>query len=86
MLFDRLVWPVLGYGVEIWGWKEREKVEATEKKFLRWVLELEGRTPVYMVREEVQRDKLVGRSGRRVRGYEKRLEQGERFLSLGGTP
>lgn len=61
-------------------------MEATEKKFLRWVLELEGKTPVYMVREDVQRDKLVGRLGRRAWGYEKRLEQGERSLSLGGTP
>lgn len=26
-LFDRLVWTVLGYGVEIWGWKERQRVE-----------------------------------------------------------
>lgn len=22
-LFDRLVWTVMGYGVEIWDWKER---------------------------------------------------------------
>lgn len=22
---DRLVWAVMGYKVEIWGWKEREK-------------------------------------------------------------
>lgn len=24
-LFDRLVWTVLSYSVEIWGWKERER-------------------------------------------------------------
>jgi len=24
-LFDRLIWTVVGYGVEIWGWKKREK-------------------------------------------------------------
>lgn len=25
--FDRLVWTVLGYGVEIWRWRERERME-----------------------------------------------------------
>ncbi|XP_071577986.1 uncharacterized protein [Temnothorax nylanderi] len=24
-LFDKLVWTVMGYGVEIWGWEERER-------------------------------------------------------------
>lgn len=36
-LFNRLVWTVLGYGVEIWWWKEREKVENLEERYLRWV-------------------------------------------------
>lgn len=35
-LFDRLVWMVMGYGVEIWGWKEREKLERIEERYLRW--------------------------------------------------
>lgn len=26
-LFDRLVWAVMSYGIEIWGWKERESIE-----------------------------------------------------------
>lgn len=25
-LFDTLVWTVMGYGTEIWGWKERKAV------------------------------------------------------------
>lgn len=65
-LFDKLVWPVLSYGVEIWGWKGREKVKALEERYLRWVLGVEGRTPGYLVREELQRDKLGGRAGRRA--------------------
>lgn len=63
--------------MELWDWKEREKVEAIEERFLRWVMGLDGRTPGYMVREEVQRDKLVGRTGNKTWGYEKRLKQGE---------
>jgi len=26
-LFDKLVWAVLSYGVEIWRWKEKEEIE-----------------------------------------------------------
>jgi len=34
-LFDALVWTVLSYGAEIWGWKEREKMERVEERFLK---------------------------------------------------
>lgn len=34
-LFNRLVWTAARYGVEIWGWKEREKLERLQEKFLR---------------------------------------------------
>jgi hypothetical protein len=33
-LFDRLVWTVMSYGVEIWGWKEREGMERVEERYL----------------------------------------------------
>ncbi|KMQ90926.1 hypothetical protein RF55_9258, partial [Lasius niger] len=35
-------------------------------------------TPGYMVREELQSDKLRGRAGKRAWGFEKRLEEGRR--------
>ena len=75
-LFDRLVWTVMGYGVEIWGWKERDGLEKLEERYLRWMLGLDGHTPGYMVREEIQRDKLRGKAGRRAWKYERRLEEG----------
>lgn len=34
-LFDRLVWTVMAYGLEIWGWKERDEMKRMEKKYLR---------------------------------------------------
>lgn len=36
-LFDRLVWAVIGYGAEIWGWKEREKMERVQDRFVKWI-------------------------------------------------
>lgn len=33
-MFDRLIWTVLRYRVEIWGWEEREKIERLEERYL----------------------------------------------------
>ncbi|XP_025993782.2 uncharacterized protein LOC113004505 [Solenopsis invicta] len=75
-LFDRLVWTVMGYGAEVWGWKEREGIERVHERFLRWVLGVEGRTPGYLVREELQREMMRSRAARIAWGFEKRLEEG----------
>ena len=32
-MFDRLVWATISYGVEIWGWKSRERVEGVQDRF-----------------------------------------------------
>ncbi|KYN12960.1 hypothetical protein ALC57_14859 [Trachymyrmex cornetzi] len=34
-LFDKLIWMVMSYGVEVWGWKERVEVERLEERYLR---------------------------------------------------
>lgn len=75
-LFDRLVWPVMSYGVEVWGWVGREAVERLHERYLRWVLGVSRRVPGYQVREELQRDTLEGRAGMRAWGYERKLEEG----------
>jgi len=75
-LFDRLIWTGLSYGVEVWGWEEREGIEKTEERYMRWLLGVEKRTLWYMMREELQKEKLRGRAGRRAWEFEKRLEEG----------
>lgn len=42
-----------------------------------WILGVGWGTPGYMVREELQREKLRGRKGRRAWGYERRLKEGK---------
>ncbi|KAL6421076.1 hypothetical protein ACFW04_013600 [Cataglyphis niger] len=74
--FDKLVRTVMGYGVEIWGWGERKKLEKLQERYLRWVLRMEWGIPGYMVREELQREKIRGRARRRAQGFEKKLEEG----------
>jgi len=56
----------MSYGVEIWGWKEREGMERLEERYLKWIFGLDSKTPGYIVREEVKRNKLRERAGKRV--------------------
>lgn len=41
-------------------------MERMEKRYLRWVFGVDRRTPGYLVREELQKDKLRGRAERRA--------------------
>ncbi|KMQ84472.1 hypothetical protein RF55_17685 [Lasius niger] len=74
-LFDKLVWTVMIWGGNMKLEREGGAREATEKIF-----EVGTRgglgTPGYMIREELQKDKLRGRAGKRAWGFEKRLEEG----------
>ncbi|XP_043264091.1 uncharacterized protein LOC122404226 [Colletes gigas] len=76
-LFDTLVWSVAGYGVEVWGWKEREAMERMQERYIRWSLGVDWRTPGYMVREETKRMKLRTGAGERAWRYEEKLGRGE---------
>jgi len=49
MLFGYLVLGVIMYGTEIWGWKERGKLEVIQKKYVKWSLDLDSCTPDYIV-------------------------------------
>ena len=44
-LFDLLVCPVMGFGAEIWGWKERERMERVQERFVRCTMGVDWRTP-----------------------------------------
>lgn len=40
-LFDWLVGSVVGFGAKIWRWKEWEKVERLQERYMRWVLKVD---------------------------------------------
>jgi len=61
---------------DLGGWKEREEMEKLEEKYLRWVLGVDGKTPWYLVKGELQREKLRRRAGRSAWNFERRLEEG----------
>jgi len=56
---------------------EGEELEKMEERYMRWVLGVEGKTPGYLVREEIQREKLCVRAGKRAWEYERRLREGK---------
>lgn len=64
MLFKYLVQNVLAYGVEIWGWEDKNGLEKIMMDYLRWVFRLEFFTPRYLIYRELASEKLkVGVSG-----------------------
>ncbi|XP_071650744.1 uncharacterized protein [Temnothorax longispinosus] len=74
-LYDTLIWTVMGYGAEVWGWKERREVEGIHERYLRWVLGVNWRTPGYMVRDELEREKMRSRASKRTWKFERKLEE-----------
>ncbi|KYN29366.1 hypothetical protein ALC57_01193, partial [Trachymyrmex cornetzi] len=58
------------------GWKERQEVERLQERYQGWVLGVERRTLGYMVREELQREKLRVRAGKMAWAFEERLRGG----------
>lgn len=55
---------------------KREGMDKLEKRFVRWKLGIDARTPGYMVREKLQREKLRERAQSRVWKFERSLEMG----------
>ncbi|XP_066590796.1 golgin subfamily A member 6-like protein 25 [Prorops nasuta] len=76
-LYDRMVWPVLEYGAEVWGWEERGRIEAMGERYLRWVMGVDWATPGYSVREECKREKMRMRAAKRAWDFEERLREGK---------
>ena len=63
--FDSLVSSVLGYGTEIWGWKEWEELEKIQDRYMKWRMKLDRTTPRHILHEEARRFKLANWTGSR---------------------
>jgi len=51
----------MGYGAEVWKWKNRREIEEIHERFLRWTMGLDCKIPGYMVREKVKKGMMRGR-------------------------
>lgn len=75
-LFKYLVQSTMAYGVEIWGWEEKESLEKVMMDYTRWLFGLEFCTPRYMITKELSMEKLKIGWGLRARRYEERIKKG----------
>lgn len=48
-----------------------------QERYVRWMLGVSRQTPGYLVREELQREKMRGRAGMRAWGCERKLGKGK---------
>lgn len=76
-MFEHLVLSVMTYGAELWGWKERAKLEQIQNKYIKWTLGLDRCTPEYICLEETNRDKIKIKTGRRAIKFELRARRNE---------
>lgn len=52
-------------------------MERFQERYLRWLLRVERHTPGYLIREELQREKLKDRASMGAWGYEKNWKKGK---------
>jgi len=52
-MFDSLVGSVL-FGAEVWGWLNKNRLDGIKKKHMKWMLNLNRRTPNYILLEETK--------------------------------
>lgn len=77
-LFRYLVQSAMSYGVEIWGWEEKETLEKVMMDYVRWIFRLDFCTPRYIITRELRMDRLRVGWGLRARRYEEKiLEESE---------
>lgn len=46
------------YGVEIWGWEERRKLEKIKLDYIRWMFRIDFCTPRYIIYRDLGVEKL----------------------------
>ncbi|XP_032673718.1 uncharacterized protein LOC116845308 [Odontomachus brunneus] len=72
-LFRYLVQSVMSYGVEVWGWEEKEKLERIMMDYVRWIFRLDFCTPRYIIMYELGMEKLKIGWGIRAKRYEEKI-------------
>lgn len=73
MMFNVLVKSIFMYGVEIWGWEEREKLEVLQARYIRWTLGLERCTLKYIILEETKVKRISIDAGCRALKYQEKI-------------
>lgn len=60
------------YGVEVWGWRNNDRVDKIKRKYEKWILDLDVRTPNYILTEETKMKELRLKAVKRAIKYEEK--------------
>lgn len=71
-MFESLVESVALYGPEIWGWQYDNRLDGIKRKYVKWILGLDKRTPNYILVKETKIREIKMRAVRRTIRYEGR--------------
>jgi hypothetical protein len=74
MMFKIMIESILMYRAEIWGWKEQEKVERVQEKYLRGVLGVNRETPGYIEGEGCKRNRVRVKLVQRATKFEDKMD------------
>ena len=44
-IFNSLMKSITLYGAEMWGWQDDNRLDKIKKKYMKWILKLDWRTP-----------------------------------------
>lgn len=82
-MFNALVGSIALYGAEIWGWREEERMDKISRRYVKWVLGLDIRTPNYIVMEKTKIKEGLGMEAvRRAIKYEETARNSEKKIVL----
>jgi len=79
-MFEALVESVALYGAEIWGWLYESRLDVIKRKYVKWILGLDRRTPNYIIPEEAKIKEIKVRAIRRAVRYEEKSRQSEKKI------
>lgn len=79
-MFDALVGSVALYGAEIWGWKNETRLDRIKRKYVKWILGLDIRTPNYILIEETKMIEIRIEAIKRAIIYEEKARNSEKKL------
>lgn len=68
------------YGAEIWGWKNETRLDRIKRKYVKWILGLDRKTPNYILIEETKMIEIRIEATRRAIIYEEKARNSGKKL------
>lgn len=81
-MFNALVGSVMLYGAEVWRWRNDDRVDKIKRKYEKWILGLDVRTPNYILAEETKTKELRLEAVKRAIKYEEKSRQSKKLLVI----